>query len=308
MNVLDGHSKIIPIIGETQYWESVYAFRKSLPPITSARSMAFLEKFFINRSKLKNAWSQLEFNQWQKKILQDDKPDWISAYLRLMELFAETSARPPKDGDYFPGTKNPKDLLYANFLLREFPHSMVINIVRDPRGVVASILNGPVGPDNLRDATVLWQYYAKLGLKLKYDLPKDRFLTIRYEDLTATPTLVSQSICHFLGLDHEDGMGRDIPHIHSSFDPSGSASIQGERATRYRKVLSPQTIRFIETLTRKEMDLLGYEKDVFKDLTLNPFQGQRWGPATRFSAKMAIKRRIDLWGLKGMMKPWMLNR
>jgi len=303
LDVLQGHSCVEPIIGETQYWESVYAYRRSLGTPTSPSARQFLGRYLATRTQQKEAWQVLDIEEWQQRLAALTDVDYVSSYAELMRLFAEKSLGGSLPDDCYPGTKNPKDLYYASFLTQAFPSCRVVNIVRDPRAVVASILNGPVGPDNLDDAALLWRYFAELGRQHARRLPVDQFLTIRYEDLVADVPGMAQRLCSFLDLPGEEQMGLEVSRIHSSFGGGKAGSVDPSRAERYRKVLSSEQIQRIESLVGSELEGNGYE-------TVATPAGDRRTSSLKSKARyqwlksrLDIKRSVDLGGIKGLLKP-----
>lgn len=100
--------------------------------------------------------------------------------------------------------KTPDHLPEVMRIRRHFPDAPIIRIVRDPRDVALSLLNVPWGPSTLVDALTLW---------LHYDLSSHRFfesdplsITVRYEDLVASPEAELRRLCVFLRETYEPTM------------------------------------------------------------------------------------------------------
>ncbi len=116
--------------------------------------------------------------------------------------------------------KNANNSYICDFLSRCFPDSRFIHIIRDGRDVSASIcqrLNGRVaftpswasalGHDDFDKMPVLersmlaWSSAVSAVRKVSLELPADRYLELRYEDVIQTPRLEAGRITGFLGID-----------------------------------------------------------------------------------------------------------
>lgn len=124
----------------------------------------------------------------------------------------------------------PGYLYYLQDILKSFPESRIINVVRDPRDVLLSqknkwkrkFLGGHNIPllesirswSNYHPFTIskLWVSAVREGEKFK-DHPQ--FVSVRFEDLLSSPEKTVAELCHFVGIPYEPAM-LDIPHVGSS--------------------------------------------------------------------------------------------
>lgn len=82
-------------------------------------------------------------------------------------------------------------------LLRYFPNSRFIHLVRDGRDVANSVVAmGWSG--NIWDACRTWIEAEALWEHFVRRLPPDRYITVRYEELVADPQRVLSNVCTFL--------------------------------------------------------------------------------------------------------------
>jgi omega-hydroxy-beta-dihydromenaquinone-9 sulfotransferase len=117
--------------------------------------------------------------------------------------------------------KNTRNSRRIPYLHSAFPHAFFIHVIRDPKAVVASLLevgfwpNLPLWwrddstPRQLVDegrsaASVAAEHWRRSVERLLADkelLPKDRYLELRYEDLVQDPSTMMSEICRFAQLD-----------------------------------------------------------------------------------------------------------
>lgn len=89
------------------------------------------------------------------------------------------------------GFKDPRSTYTLKMWLKLFPKAKVIHVVRHPRSVVASLqrrneIDGEVQDERLFDANFglqLWKDYVETAIEQGKDLPRARFLTLKYEDI-----------------------------------------------------------------------------------------------------------------------------
>lgn len=99
---------------------------------------------------------------------------------------------------------NTHSLLYASSLFELYPNAKMIHVVRDPRDVLASLMEQPWCPNDL-DQLIVWyknvmdQWSAQQGL-----IKPEQWLEIRFEDLITDTTKTVKSICDFCSLSFEE--------------------------------------------------------------------------------------------------------
>lgn len=94
--------------------------------------------------------------------------------------------------------KLPENALVIDFLDKLYPDCQVINIVRNPRDVIASNRK-KYGPRSDWFYGARWVHYVRTAEKTGPRLGVDRFRTIRYEDLVSDPALVLKDLVEWLG-------------------------------------------------------------------------------------------------------------
>lgn len=189
-------------------------------------------------------------------------------------LYAEAAAR----GKRIPCEQTPRNVFYLREILEYFPEARIINMVRDPRGVLLSQKNrwrrrvhsgGKVSRRqmirqrvNYHPVTVgkLWASSVRAARRFADDA---RVLTLNFEWCVADGERLARRLCEFAGLAYQPEM-LHIPMIGSSLLPDrrGAAGIDAGRASAWRGGgLSAAEIRLCQRVTRTELANLGYRPE-----------------------------------------------
>jgi hypothetical protein len=170
------------------------------------------------------------------------------------------------------------DLLYtAPVLLRAFPDARFVQVIRDGRDVVADMLADPAAmawfkPHMINDETefpspflgvnsaehrerwkrmpaagksaLRWRAAVRLSALLRKELAREQLLTIRYEDLSASPGETIDALTGFL-----ESKVSTIALYGTTIPSVGS----------WRRRLSPDDATLVEKVARTELTRLGYQ-------------------------------------------------
>jgi hypothetical protein len=185
-------------------------------------------------------------------------------YGRLFALFHEHNAEraeKPRWGDKSLHTEH-----YAERVFAEFPGARIIHMVRDPRDRYASVRKRH-GRDVSRvgAATARWLLSTRTGLRNVERYP-DRYLIVRYEDLAFHPERTMRRVCAFIGEDYASDMlsMNGVPEHrdnggNSSFGDLEPGTISTRAIGRFREVLSPSELAFVDLLAGRDLTAVGYE-------------------------------------------------
>lgn len=106
------------------------------------------------------------------------------------------------------GFKNPHGIYHLNYIWDLFPKARVINVIRDPRGILASEKSRQQRTGQYRSASAIWQVrlrYKQMATAHHSAIGDLRYLPVLYSDLVANFELTIRRIIRFLGLDfHPD--------------------------------------------------------------------------------------------------------
>lgn len=184
--------------------------------------------------------------------------------------------------------KTPAHARQLELIRAVVPGARFVHLVRDPRAVVASMLEksrrpfGEWAPDDVLRATALWR--SHVGAALRDGLVEDT-LVVRYEDLRADPTDALRRIAAFLALPGsvEDWLvvdpalraharaadvtvtrSLDEPHIAAPpVDAARAAALRDEIGAPTTRPLSASAVWYVESRCREEMAALGYGPERF---------------------------------------------
>lgn len=155
---------------------------------------------------------------------------------------------------------------YADEQSRLFDDMLFLHVVRDPRAQIASMNHAVIYDfDTLLNArTWVRAHTAAHALMQRHP---ERVLTVRFEDFLADQEAVLKKICTFLGVEFLPQM-LDIAGSDEAKRLAGRSLFWGSAASaplaanvvKFRRPLSDDEIRVIETLTGEYMDLYGYAR------------------------------------------------
>jgi hypothetical protein len=131
-----------------------------------------------------------------------------------------------------------------------WPEARFVYLVRDPRGVAASVLD--VGwAANAWTAVDQWIRSEDAWARMRPHLRTDRYVEVRFEDLLADPERALSTICAMLGIEYSDDM-LGYPRG-SAYRPPDPAI-----AERWRSALSPHQAATVETRVGGSLLARGY--------------------------------------------------
>ena len=221
------------------------------------------------------------------------------SYCRLFDLLesqhAERVGR-PRWGDKSLHTER-----YADRVYECFPEARIIHMLRDPRDRYASAVKrwkskrGGVG-----SATAAWLASVELGRRNVERYP-GRYRFLQYEHLVNDPEGELRAICEFIGEPYDPAMlgmagASDFRDAggNSSFGRFSVGEISPKSIGRFRQVLSPREIAFVQRTAGDEMRALGYEE---ADTRLDGSDRLAYalGTVPVNAAKMALWRARERW-------------
>lgn len=191
-----------------------------------------------------------------RDLVAADATPWLSQ--RMQAFVARRAARLRSDVFLHKFTGWPR----AGFLQACFPDARIIEIVRDPRAVANSWLQMPwwhghrgpgewhFGPLTAEQqevwerhdrsfpvlATLAWRLLMDASDRARADVPPDRWLTVRYEDIVADPRGRVGVLLDHLGLEW-------TPEFEAGF---GRYSIEAARTDAFRRDLAPADLAAME--------------------------------------------------------------
>lgn len=154
---------------------------------------------------------------------------------------------------------------YADRIVAEFPNARILHMIRDPRDRYASVRKR-YGKDTRRlgAATGRWLLSAQAAKRNQKRYP-DNYRVIQYEKLASCPEATLLEICDFIhepyrpemllmqgAAEHREQGGN------SSFAPFEPGVISTRSIGRFRTVLSPEEIAYIQLFAGRDMRRFDY--------------------------------------------------
>ena len=162
--------------------------------------------------------------------------------------------------------KTPLYLGHVAELAEIWPEARFVVLVRDGRDVALSLIGVPFGPNNVWSAARFWARGIDLGTGAAERFG-DRVLTVRYEDIVASPPAEVKRLCAFLGLEFEPDL-LAIEHTDSakvlkdqaSWFTNVWAGINSSAVGKWRKEMSPADQRVFDQVAGAQLERMGYER------------------------------------------------
>lgn len=161
------------------------------------------------------------------------------------------------------GEDTPSNSLYMLELLELFPEARFINMVRDGRDVVASILSNRFWPINpalanpqnarmkktVRNGAIFWRDTLEYILKVGRGLPKRSYMELKLEDLMAKPAVSLRRTCRFISEEYQPPLAR---------------LVEPEKAHvgRWRETFTHEDIDAFKEEAGQLLVEMGYERDL----------------------------------------------
>lgn len=191
--------------------------------------------------------------------------DGPPTYGRLFALFHEHLAE--RRGKPRWGDKSLHTEYHADAILEAYPEARILHLVRDPRDRYASVVRRqePGRAKGVSAATGRWLASMRVAHRNVRRHPR-HYMVVRYETLAASPEPTMRAICRFIDAPYDPAMltmsgapDHDAVGGNSSFEALPSGVISTRSIGRYRTVLEPTDIAFIQVCARPYLVRHGYD-------------------------------------------------
>ena len=214
-----------------------------------------------------NGYERLGLDEADTRRHLADAPPTVGSFIAtLLGLYAR------RHGAARFGEKRPLNVIAFPALEAMFPDLQFVDMVRDPRAVVASVrrlgwLDSWYG-GSVPKALDAWVRSVRSGVAIAARVRPDQYLRLRYEDLVAEPKTTLETLCRYAGLstEHLDVMLRfhetdhEIPaSMRERFHPLIEQPLIPPSEERWRTILTDAETAFIEKAAAREMRAFGYE-------------------------------------------------
>lgn len=169
-----------------------------------------------------------------------------------------------------------------------YPDSRFIHIIRDGRDVARSVVAKPWGPTSIGEAAVEWRDCVLTARRA--ELPPDRYLEVRYEELLGRPGAVITSVFDWLGLSlGEDDLANALGEARTRKN-MGRDGQAGVAAAKWRTGMTSEELREVQAVAGDLLACLGYEPADAVPLSPAPAVVHTRRGVER--AKAAVRRRL----------------
>ncbi len=243
-------------------------------------AIATLQESHIFRDYLSPA-----FNQWRRDKQEKREEgltslmDW-PAFIELWRQFAEQVLRvalQDKPDATFILEKTPDHLYYGREILELFPDAYFVHIIRDPRAVVASLLDAgrswakQWAPRTSLPAAEMWRRAISQG-RILGALTK-RYTEVSYEQLLANPEIELGRVIELIGLRPDPIFCRRAADVCAASNLSGAnwngwapksmikvrgSTVRKGQAASWRTELTRTQVATVEFVTRDLLPIYGY--------------------------------------------------
>lgn len=147
-----------------------------------------------------------------------------------------------------------------------------LHLVRDGRDVMTSYVRAVVGEKTSYHIGKQWAEEQQLCVDLQQRTPKNRFLSIRYEDILDKPTDELQRICAWLNIEFKPSM----LNFHESDEAVKTADkgqlwtnltkpLMKDNKNKWERELSLEQITIFESVAKDMLDHFGYTSKVVNE-------------------------------------------
>lgn len=171
---------------------------------------------------------------------------------------------------------------YALDILKEFPEARFVHIIRDPRDNWGSLKSGwekKYSKDNDEVKRLMQSLLerSKLGLEFaKYNqeiIGKEKYLVIRYEDLTSNPKYYMKIIADFISIDFTENLLTPTTFGYN-WDGNNFSGVKFKNSSnknvgKWKERIDQEEAMLIEYYCKDIMDYHGYEREFDIKDTLN---------------------------------------
>ena len=111
---------------------------------------------------------------------------------------------------------NTWNILFARELLQLVPEAKIVHVYRDPRDVVASMIQQRWCPKDKEHTAMWYKTIIEHWFSIRSDLPPGSYYEMKLEDLVNAPEKVVRELCDFIQIPYSQCMVCvDLSHAHS---------------------------------------------------------------------------------------------
>ncbi len=204
------------------------------------------------------------------RALEPGETSWLALFVAVVRA----AARGAGADDHVLGEKTPRHVRIAEWYLESAEDARVVQILRDPRAVLASFRRIRIGTSSAAIVGDEWVHAVDVHRRL---LDHPRYLSLHYEALVHDPESEMRRVLEFLGLALDPAVLRFNERERPGFSPrqphhqATLAPLTRSRLDAWRDELDARAIRIVETVAGDRMAELGYAP-AFPQHPARPFE------------------------------------
>lgn len=219
-------------------------------------------KVVLNRARQLRSFRRWGLDASTPEIADDDRgPDYAGLLQKFVSAYGDKVGQTSFD---LWIDHTPKNIRSLDTLFSLFPEGRAIHLVRDGRGVAASVMPLDWGPNTIIAAAHWWVHHISFGLAAELHYGSSRVLRVRYEDLVANPGVELERICTWLDIEYDADMaqGGGFNFAGGTFRYHGLVhdAPDSSRATAWRQSLSTRQIKTFDSRVCDLLIYLGYDQ------------------------------------------------
>lgn len=248
-NALNRHPRIA-VCRETEFRHYVYRRRRAFGGLNDRRNRERVVREYLALERIRRTSLNLDD---LASCLMEEGDSYPALFSSLLRFYMRAQ------GKQRWGEKTPDHALFADKLLAWYPGAMVVHILRDPRDVVASLLDMPSFPNSVFGNANLWLNFNRAAVSASRD---PGYVLVRYESFVAEPERELRRLCDIFGESYSDEMltpkadpTADRPWFQRAEDP-----VTTSRVEMWRERLSSRDAALIEWFIGPAMEEFGYRR------------------------------------------------
>ncbi len=245
------------------------------------------------------------FDYWRipresvRKILADCKEDPVPFLWVIGRLAQENLALHKPQARRF-GFKNPHGIYHLDYIWRLFPEARVINIIRDPRGILSSEKTRQTEPGEEMSASAIWTVrtrFKRMHEAHSAHVGDPRYLALNYSDLVQNFEGTVRKTLDFLEVPFDaEIFDYDTNARETNLVPDGDMHLHAltlrkpdpSRLHAYRDTLTSREQAALEALLVKRMDHLLGARPEYSSL-------QRAVAVSGFTQRLLLEKAWPIW-------------
>lgn len=156
------------------------------------------------------------------------------------------------------GEKTPAHLRWVPYLRVALPETKIVMVVRDPRAVVASVLERRWSTGSVAGEALRWRLDQRRSLDRLAARAPEQVLVIRYEDLVNAPEAQASRLAGFVGEGSSTTSGA-LRRPAETWKTRAEGPIDPSRIDAWRDALDAHDERIILAITARRARKLGYD-------------------------------------------------